>query len=107
TTAAKLSGDQKVVSETVIAGGAAQEAAAAVRNAGISVPLLTDMDPMPLSQIEFEQVQIALGAGVALGAESPALEGALPWFSDHAIGEYIRLLSEIREQSRALATPSR
>ena len=102
TIAAELSGDQKVVSKTVIAGGAAEEAAAAVRNAGISDTLLTDMDPLPLSQSEFEQLQIALGAGAELGAESPALEGLLPWFSDHAIGEYIRLLSDIREQSRAV-----
>jgi Lipase (class 3) len=101
TTAAELSGDRKAVSETVIVGGASQEAAAAVRNAGISAPLLTDMDPMPLSQTEFEHLQIALGAGAELGAESPTLESLLPWFSDHAIGEYIRLLSDIRGQSRA------
>jgi hypothetical protein len=100
-TTAVLSGDQKAVSETVIVGGAAQEAAAAVRNAGISAPLLTDMDPMPLSQTELEQLQIALGAGGELGAESPTLEGLLPWFSDHVIGEYIRLLSDIRGQNRA------
>jgi hypothetical protein len=100
TAAAQLSGDQKVASESVIAGGAAQEAAVAARNAGISAPLLTDVDPMPLSQAEFEQLQIALGAGAELGAESPMVEGLLPWFSDHALGEYIRLLSDIREQSR-------
>jgi triacylglycerol lipase len=97
-----LSGDQTIVSETVIAGGAAQEAAEAVRRSGILSPLLTDGDPMPLSQIEFDQLQLALGAGAELATESPALEGALPWFSDHAIGEYIRLLSDIREQSRAI-----
>ena len=104
TIAAELSGDQKAAAETVIAGGAAREAAAAVRDAGISAPLLTDMDPRPLNQSEFEQLQIALGAGVALGAEAPALEGLFPWFSDHAIGEYIRLLSDIREQSQILGT---
>jgi hypothetical protein len=92
----------KVVTETVIAGGAAQEAAAAVRSAGISSPLLTDTDPMSLSQLEFDQLQLALGAG----AESPTLEGVLPWFSDHAIGEYIRLLSDIREQSQTPPKPT-
>jgi hypothetical protein len=98
--AAVSSDDHKVVLESVIAGGAAHEAAAAIREAAVSAPLLTDMDPMPLSQLEFEQLQLALGAGVESGAESSALEGALPWFSDHAIGEYIRLLSEIRGEGR-------
>jgi triacylglycerol lipase len=101
TIAAALSGDQKTISETVITGGAAQQAATAAHNARISAPLLTDVDPMPLRQSEFEQLQIALGAGVELGTESPVLEGVLPWFSDHAIGEYLRLLSDIREQSPA------
>jgi hypothetical protein len=103
--AAVSSADQRVVSEAVIAGGAAHEAAAAVSNAGISAPLLTDMDPMPLSQIEFEQLQMALGAGAELGAESPTLEGLLPWFSDHAIGEYVLLLGDIRAQSRTMPRP--
>ncbi len=41
TTSTLLSGDQRIVSETVIAGGAAQEAADAVRRSGILSPLLT------------------------------------------------------------------
>jgi hypothetical protein len=97
--AAASMGDQKAVLENVIAGGAAGEAAAAIREAGVTAPLLTDMDAMPLSLLEFEQLQLALGAGVQSGAESETLEGALPWFSEHAIGEYIRLLSDIRGDS--------
>jgi len=90
---------QTALLENVVAGGAAMEAAAAARDAGVSSPLLTDTDAIPLNQHEFEQLQMALGAGSPPGAESPVVEGALPRLSDHAIGEYIRLLMDIQGQS--------
>jgi hypothetical protein len=81
---------------STVAGGAALESATAVSEAGVDHPLLIDIDPVQLSEIEFNRLQLALGAGTPPGQEGPALEGALPWFSDHAITEYIRLLADIR-----------
>lgn len=53
-----------------------------------------------LDAAEFGRLQVALGAGEPAGLEGLTLEGALPFFGDHAISEYIRLLTEIRDAPR-------
>jgi hypothetical protein len=52
--------------------------------------------PSQLDTFEFGRLQLALGAGEPAGLEGMALEGALPFISDHSISEYIRLLKDIR-----------
>jgi hypothetical protein len=54
-----------------------------------------------LSEEQFASLQLALTSGSSAteggpGLESAAMEGALPFISDHSIVEYIRLLIEIR-----------
>lgn len=53
--------------------------------------------PPQLDAFEFGRLQLALGAGEPAGLEGMALEGALPFFKDHSISEYIRLLTDIRD----------
>jgi hypothetical protein len=74
----------------------ALEAAAAAEAAGITEPLLIETDLAPLSEREFAELQLTLGsADAAPPLEGVELEIALPWISDHAISEYIRLLKEL------------
>ena len=80
----------------VVAGGAALESASSVSGAGIERPLFIELDAVPLTELEFSQLQLALGAAAWPELKGPALEGAIPWFEDHAISEYIRLLAEIK-----------
>lgn len=54
---------------------------------------LIDDEPPPLSDEEFAALQATLQEP---GVE--AFEGSLPWISDHSITEYVRLLTEIRDQ---------
>ena len=69
------------------------ETAQAVANAGITEPMLIDCELPPLTAEEFTSLQISLQTEEDLG-----LEGSLPWFDDHRITEYIRLLTEIRDK---------
>jgi Lipase (class 3) len=74
----------------------ALEAATAAEAAGITEPLLIETDLAPLSEGEFAELQLALGAAdAAPPLEGVELEVALPWISDHAISEYIRLLKDL------------
>jgi hypothetical protein len=77
----------------------AMESAAAAEAAGITAPMLIDNDLSPLSDKEFAELQLALGSATEVPIlEGLVPEGALPWIGDHAIGEYIRLLQQIRDQ---------
>lgn len=77
--------------------GAALESAAT--EAKLRQTTLIDTDVVPLSEKEFEELQLALGAAAETPQlESALLEGAFPWIKDHACTEYIRLLAEIRDQ---------
>jgi Lipase (class 3) len=72
------------------------EAASAAEAAGISTPVLIETDLSPMSDQEFAQLQLVLGASeAASGPEGTALEGLFPWIDDHAISEYIRLLKDL------------
>ncbi|HKB98801.1 MAG TPA: lipase family protein [Terriglobales bacterium] len=74
----------------------ALESAMAAQAAGATEPVLIETDLAPLSEKEFAEIQLALGAANGAPAlERPALEGVPPWISDHAISEYIRLLKEL------------
>jgi hypothetical protein len=88
---------QAEVLESIIVGGSALESANSLRSANVDRPLFIEIDPRPLSELEFKQLQVALGAATTSEFRQPALESAIPWFSDHAILEYIRLLTEIRD----------
>ena len=80
-------------------GGAGFEATEAVHAAGIMTPLLVDVDLPQLSNEEFLNLQLSLGAAESdTGLESPELEFALPSVGDHSMLQYIRLLTEIRDQ---------
>jgi len=74
----------------------ALDAANALKAAGVTEPLLIDTDLAPLTETEFAQLQIAFATAESTPQlESLTLDLALPWISDHAISEYIRLLKEI------------
>lgn len=89
--------DQFSLLKEVVAGGAALESASMTKEAQIDQPLLIDIDAPQLTELEFSELQLALGAATKSELEQTALEGAaLPWFNDHSISEYIRLLNEIR-----------
>lgn len=60
-------------------------------------PSLDTQAPSQLDPFEFGRLQLALGAGEPAGLEGMSLEGALPFFADHAISEYVRLLKDIRD----------
>ncbi|WP_294537040.1 lipase family protein [uncultured Rhodoblastus sp.] len=60
--------------------------------------IIDENDPRPLDMLEFGRLQMALGAGDPPGLEGLPLEGALPYFADHQISEYIRLLKELRDR---------
>ncbi|MCP4363949.1 MAG: lipase family protein [Planctomycetes bacterium] len=80
-------------------GNAGLEAAEAVSAAGIATPLLVDAELPMLTDQEFLELQLSLGAAdVDPSQESPELEFALPSIRDHSIRQYIRLLTEIRDQ---------
>ena len=83
--------------EEVIAGGAALESANAVVAAGLGQPQFIELDALPLTELEFSSLQFALGAAAPPEARGPALEGAIPFIADHAIGDYIQLLKDIRD----------
>jgi Lipase (class 3) len=91
--------DQSIILKDVVAGGSALESANRVSQAAVSQPTIVDTDVPSLTQLEFGQLQLALGAANKPELEGPTLEGALPWFSDHAISEYIRLLTEIGDSA--------
>lgn len=55
-------------------------------------PILIDVDAEPLTESEFIELQGAL--------DNTALEGAIPFFRDHAISNYIKLLEDIRNASQ-------
>ena len=93
--------ESAVATQQVIAGGAAREAARAATDSGIEQPLLTDLGPQQMSDTEFARLQLALNAGTPTDIQTMGLESLFPWFSDHAITEYIRLLTDIRKQSSA------
>ncbi len=74
------------------------ESAEAVAASGIDQALLIDAELPPLNDKEFLELQMSLGAGeTGLEPDSPELEGFFPSIKDHAISEYIRLLTEIRD----------
>ncbi|RBP39670.1 lipase (class 3) [Roseimicrobium gellanilyticum] len=77
----------------------ALETAQAVASSGLEQTTMIDCDLPPLSDHEFRQLQMELTVqqdSPTFGG--PGFEGSISWFSDHAIGEYIRLLKEIRDQ---------
>ena len=75
-----------------------QESVAAVAAAEITKPLLIDAEMPALTNEQFLELQIALGGAQAEGGLE-GLEWTPPWFHDHKISEYIRLLGEIRDQA--------
>lgn len=77
-------------------GKSARVFAEAVREAQLPAPRVIDTEPPSLSNLEFAELQIALGAGRPQGEAAPAPEGLFSPFSDHFIAEYVRLLEEIR-----------
>lgn len=84
----------------VVAGGAARAFAETAERASVRMSLLVDVEPPPLNELEFAQLQVALGAGDPERRPSTeALEGAAPWFEDHRIENYVGLLEEIRAAS--------
>jgi hypothetical protein len=91
--------NQGKVAREIIGGGAALESASAASSAGVQHPVFTDKDPPPLTALELSRLQVGLGAAASPELKGPALEGALPWFSDHAIAEYVRLLEDIRTRT--------
>jgi hypothetical protein len=64
----------------------------------IAHTIVQENDPPQLSAIEFGRLQVALGAAEPPGLEGAPLEGAIPYFADHQISEYIRLLQELRDR---------
>lgn len=73
------------------------ETALAIAESKIAEPLLIDSEMSSLTTQQYQELRAALGASSDMPAlEGIELEGLLPWFSDHAISEYIRLLTEIR-----------
>jgi endonuclease G, mitochondrial len=66
--------------------------------AGKSSPSMVDVELPQLDQLEFSRLQMALGAAEP-ASELPATEGMLPWISDHAISDYIRLLDDLRRSA--------
>lgn len=80
-------------------GNAGLESARAADAAGITVPLLIDADLPLLTEQQFVDLQVALGAASPDSQlESVNLESTLPSVQDHAISEYIRLLTDIRDK---------
>ncbi len=75
------------------------ETALAVVGAGLTESMFIDCELPSLTAGEFATLQLSLqtDSGI-LGMEGMMLEGLLPWFDDHSITEYIRLLTEIRDQ---------
>lgn len=59
---------------------------------------IVDVELPQLDMLQFSRLQMSLGA-VGDDREQPALEGALPWISDHSIDEYVRLLEDILRTS--------
>jgi hypothetical protein len=77
------------------------ESARAVEKSEITEATLIEADIPPLTEQQFAELQMALGSA----APAPELEGIgiqmegfLPWISDHAISEYIRLLTDVRDK---------
>lgn len=60
--------------------------------------IVQENDPPRLNAIDFGRLQVALGAAEPPGLEGAPLEGAIPYFADHQISEYIRLLQELRDR---------
>jgi len=89
----------KIADPTTIFRGATEELAAAASDAKIERPALIDVDPVPLTEIELGQVQLALAAAETKPSEEVGAEELVwpSWFSDHAIAEYLHLLIEIRD----------
>lgn len=77
-------------------GKSARVFAEAVREAQLPAPRMIDTEPPSLTNLEFAELQLALGAGRPQGESAPAPEGLFSPFSDHFIAEYVRLLEEIR-----------
>ncbi len=81
-------------------GNAGLESARAADAAGITVPLLIDADLPLLTEQQFIELQVSLGAASPDSQlESVNFESALPSVQDHAIAEYIRLLTDIRDKA--------
>jgi triacylglycerol lipase len=93
---APLRADADIFKE-VTAGGAALESANAVAEAGVAKPQFIELDAVPLSDLEFSRLQLALGAAAGPEATGPVPEIAIPLFADHAISDCIRLLRDIRD----------
>jgi hypothetical protein len=55
-------------------------------------PILMDIDAPPLTESEFIELQGAL--------DNTSLEGAIPFFGDHAIAKYIELIRKIRDSNK-------
>jgi hypothetical protein len=89
-------GERIAILKEVTCGGAALESAAAAREANIARPQFIELDAVPLTEVEFNRLQLALGAAADPEERRPALEGAIPFIADHAIADYIRLLKDIR-----------
>ncbi len=58
----------------------------------LASPILMDIDAAPLTESEFIELQGAL--------DNTTLEGAIPFFGDHAIANYIELIKEIRDMNK-------
>jgi hypothetical protein len=62
---------------------------------------LSDDDSPPLSDEDFEHLAQELESRPeTIAAEACTLEGRISWFQDHSILDYLRLLTEIRDQQR-------
>jgi V8-like Glu-specific endopeptidase len=84
----------------IVNGGAALESANLASAAALERAVVIDRDVAPLTELEFSQLQVALGAAENREAPlGPVTEGLFSWLEDHAISEYIRLLEDIRAAS--------
>ena len=71
----------------------------ALADAAATPAELAETDLPPLTDAEYESLLERMeGDPAAATLDSAALEGVTDLFGDHAIADYIRLLSEIRDQ---------
>ncbi|MFZ2143107.1 MAG: lipase family protein, partial [Xanthobacteraceae bacterium] len=92
--------ERRVRMNEIVNGGAALESANLASAAALERAVVIDRDVAPLTELEFSQLQVALGAAENREAPlGPVTEGLFSWLEDHAISEYIRLLEDIRAAS--------